>query len=799
MKIKKISLLVSCLFASQIAFSEDADVIPAQLNVEKKSEIDSKNLTKIEIDQVIVKDRLPVSVKYQLPNTVETNKAEHIMETVNILDTEDALKYMPSLFLRKRNYGDTQPVLATRTWGTNGSARSLVYADDVLLTALIGNDNNYGSPRWGMVAPEEIERVDVLYGPYSAQYSGNSMGAVVNITTRMPEKFEGSVTQTIANQSFSQYGLNKDLFTSKTSAIFGDKINDFSFWASVDHQDSHSQPLAWITGKTDGLQPANTVGGYSAVNKLGQAANVYIAGGLQHSEMDNLKAKIACDITPSLKATYTFGYWSNDAQQRAQTFLTSTTSGQPTFGGLSVGSYFNNIDQQHTMHSLTLKSDTQETFDWELVTSFYNYDHDHKLSPLASSGTNQSFIASKTYLGANQVMDGTGWNSYDFKGIWRPDGKPGNHEVSFGLHRNDEELSNLTYNNSSAWDVDARETLSSAAKGKTSTDAIWVQEAWKFMPDFKATLGGRLEHWTADSGYNFSATFNSSGIYDINDITVTSPKTTSINQPSKSSVDFSPKASLSWDASNDWRITGSVGQATRYPTVIELYQLVNTGSVLTNPNPNLKPEDVFSGELAFEKIIPDGKARISLFNENVHNALISQTNNVSGSAVSYVNNVDKLRNRGIELAYQQDHFMVSPLEIQASLTYVDSRILKDSAWKPASTNPTPLVTDITDKHAPYVPMWRATVLATWRSSENLSTSLGLRYSGKQYSTLDNIDNGTNVMAGFDSFFVADIKSQYKFDKHWTGSVGVDNLFNEKYTLYHPFPQRTAVATLKYNF
>jgi iron complex outermembrane receptor protein len=775
MKYKKLSLLIASFFITGYAYSEEVEIKSTDLNVPKKSAVETKGSTKIKLDDVVVKERLPISVKYQLPNTVETNKAEHIMETINILDTEDALKYMPSLFVRKRNYGDTQPVLATRTWGLGSSARSLVYADDVLLTALIGNDNNYGSPRWGMVAPEEIERIDVLYGPYSAQYSGNSMGAVVNITTRMPEKFEGSVTQTIANQSFSQYGTNKDLLTSKTSAIFGDKINDFSFWASVDHQDGHSQPLGWVTNAS---QPSGTSGGYSAVSKLGQAANVYIAGGLQHSEMDNLKAKIAYDITPSLKATYTFGYWSNDAQQRAQTFLTS--SGQPTYGGLAVGSYFNNIDQQHTMHNVTLKTDTQETFDWELVASFYNYDHDRKQSPLKTSTTNLDFVVSSGNLGTNQVMDGTGWSSYDFKGIWRPDGKPGSHEVSFGIHRNDEELSNLTYNNASAWDVDARGTLSTAAKGKASTDAVWVQDAWKFMPNLKATVGGRFESWSAYDGYNLSSAVTA-------------------NQIKRSSEDFSPKASLSWDASNDWRITGSLGQATRYPTVIELYQLTTTNSINANPNPNLKPEDVFSGELAFEKMIPDGKARISFFNENVHNALISQTNTVGSNAVSYVNNVDKVRNRGVEIAYQQDHFVASPFEIQASVTYVDSRILKDSAWAPALTNPTPLVTDVTDKHGPYVPMWRATLLATWRSSENLSTSLGLRYSGKQYSTLDNIDHGTNVMGGFDSFFVADIKTQYKFDRHWTGSVGVDNLFNEKYTLYHPFPQRTAVATLKYNF
>ena len=118
---------------------------------------------------------------------------------------------MPSLFVRKRNNGDTQAVLQTRTWGIGSSARSLVYADDLLLTALIGNDNNIGAPRWGLVAPEEIERVDFLYGPFSAQYPGNSMGGVLKITTRMPEKLEVSVKDTVSVQDFHLWGTNKSL------------------------------------------------------------------------------------------------------------------------------------------------------------------------------------------------------------------------------------------------------------------------------------------------------------------------------------------------------------------------------------------------------------------------------------------------------------------------------------------------------------------------------------------------------------------------------------------------------------
>ncbi|WP_044529752.1 TonB-dependent receptor plug domain-containing protein, partial [Herbaspirillum sp. B65] len=108
----------------------------------------------------------------------------------------------------KRYIGDTQAPLATRTTGVNASARSLVYADGILLSALVNNNNGNGSPRWFMVAPEEIERIDVMYGPFAAEYPGNSYGAVTEITTRMPQHFEASIKAQYAQQDFSHYGAS---------------------------------------------------------------------------------------------------------------------------------------------------------------------------------------------------------------------------------------------------------------------------------------------------------------------------------------------------------------------------------------------------------------------------------------------------------------------------------------------------------------------------------------------------------------------------------------------------------------
>src|SRR6476469_1032314 len=143
---------------------------------------------------------------HKTPNTQVSVTARRLRETTNVRNSEDALRYFPSLFVRKRHIGDTQAPLATRTSGVGASARSLIYADGVLLSALIGNNNNFASPRWGMVSPEEIERVDVLYGPFSAMYPGNSIGAVVNLTTRMPERTEAALSLGSNVQHFRQYG-----------------------------------------------------------------------------------------------------------------------------------------------------------------------------------------------------------------------------------------------------------------------------------------------------------------------------------------------------------------------------------------------------------------------------------------------------------------------------------------------------------------------------------------------------------------------------------------------------------------
>ena len=156
------------------------------------------------VSQVVVTNQRIVSLASPSPQTTEGASADQVRATTNVSTVEDELKYLPNVLIRERHIGDTQDPITTRTSGVGASARSQVYEDGVLVSALIGNNNTNASPRWNLISPDEVARTDVLYGPFSAAFPGNSIGEVVQITTRMPDHLEASATTEGGWQFFGQ-------------------------------------------------------------------------------------------------------------------------------------------------------------------------------------------------------------------------------------------------------------------------------------------------------------------------------------------------------------------------------------------------------------------------------------------------------------------------------------------------------------------------------------------------------------------------------------------------------------------
>jgi iron complex outermembrane receptor protein len=716
------------------------------------------------------------------PDRVATVTQLQAQQQINVVNTEDMLQNLPSLFVRKRHEGDTQDPVATRTSGVGESARNLIYADGILISTPLGNNNGAtGSPHFGIAQPEDVSAIDVLYGPFAAEYGGGSIGAVINITTKMPDHFTLYADALGTTGDFDLYNTHSQSGGWQLSGGIGDRNGNFSWRVSANHLDSFAQPLSLVTlSQPAAASAAGTVvtGGIPGLARTGAAIDIVGAGDIEHQLEDTDTLKLAYDFANGWEATYTASLFHQFDDSVAQTYLRDP-AGNPVYTGsvnsngynynIAASSFSNNMydwEQTHLAQALSLKSAANGDLQWEIVGSDYAYLTDNQHIPTAAlPGV---LPGNAGGAGTNTRMNGTGWYTINAKGVWR--GWTG-HVVSFGIDRDQEDFSQIKYNTAN-WLTGAATGIATNASGRTATDALWLQDIWSLFSDLKATLGLRAEEWRAYDGYNYSA----------------APALSTI-QPRLHTSDVSPKASLAWAAWSDWTLTASYGEAFRMPTVTELYQAITTGTQLTVPNPNLKPERADSYDLSAEYKTDRSGLRLSLFREDIANALLSQSAPlVAGSTTlySYVQNVDRTRAQGVELVGSRKNAFIDGLDLSGSITYVNARTVKDTAFANA-----------VGKYVPQLPKLRAQAVASYHATDDLTLTLSGHYSDRSYGTIDNSDPVSKTFTGFSQFMTLDARARYQLDPNWSVAAGMDNINNDKYWEYHPFPQRTYLIEVHY--
>jgi iron complex outermembrane receptor protein len=722
------------------------------------------------VAMVMVSGGRPSSLPMQIATTIESIRETQIAESINAVDSEDVLKYFPSLTIRKRFVGDyDHAVLASRASGTGNSARSLVYADGILLSNLLGNGASY-TPRWGLVTPDEIDRVDVLYGPFSAAYPGNSVGAVVDYRTRMPTKLEVHARLTGFSQQFKQYSSNDQYNGKQGSLSVGNKVGRLAWWVSASHLENDGQPIGFATkALSDGVVSNAGAAVTGVVHDRNPANRDWLVLGATnqvHTKQDHIKVKLAYDVTPDLLASYTLGYWKNDVDRSSSTYLKDTHGRPVTFGPINIEGRKYSLsdadfapaesDLEHVMHGLTLKSHSRGPFNWEIAASIYDYRRDVTRSPtVATDGTGPK-------AGTITDLHGTGWTTLAAKGTWRPT----QHIVEFGVQRDAYSLRTNVSNNSE-WHEGAAASRVSEFDGDTRLESVFLQDTWRFAPQWKTTVGGRLERWNAFGG------------------TLANGKTVK-RFSDRSETSFSPKFALAHELLETWEVKASVGRAVRYPTVAELYQGAIVEDTVINNDPNLKPEKSWTTELSLEHQLNNGLIRTTVFREESKDALYSQRNVTVTPNVTNIQNVQRIGTIGAEFAGQFANVLPN-FDLNTSATYASSTIDANTNF-PGSVG----------KRQPRVPKWRANVLGTYRPIDTWSVTLGARFSGRQFGTLDNSDINANTYTAFSSFLVADLRVRHQFDKQWSAALGIDNIGNKKYWAYHPYTQRTLLAELQYD-
>ncbi|AOL03267.1 hypothetical protein WI95_04620 [Burkholderia contaminans] len=182
-----------------------------------------------------------------------------------------------------------------------------------------------------------------------------------------------------------------------------------------------------------------------------------------------------------------------------------------------------------------------------------------------------------------------------------------------------------------------------------------------------------------------------------------------------------------------------------------------------------------------------GVVRASVFQSDLRDSICSQTAVSGATTVTNISNADRVRVRGVELAFSGEKVGLKGLAIDANVSASNAQILADVA------NP-----EHVGSRFPRIPRMRANLLASYRFDEHWLTSVGVRYSGRQFNTLDNSDMNPNVCGGASSFTVADLKARYRFDRHWSASLGIDNLTDRRYYVFHPYPGRDFYGKLQWS-
>lgn len=207
--------------------------------------------------------------------------------------------------------------------GFQGQQRTLLMLDGIPLNSAIT-----GSVPWGQMPVDEIDRVEVVRGPYSALYGGYALGGVINSIMKTPDR-----ETTTARMGYGTFG------TGNAHLTYGNRVLDdrLSFIVGFDRWWTDGYTVI-TTERPRGNTPADgteiPVTGFRPTTDV-TGAPLYTVGdtGRQEFNRDYYTGKLIYDLTPhsSISFTALHGEWSLD-QPTFNTYLRDP-NGFPVTGG----------------------------------------------------------------------------------------------------------------------------------------------------------------------------------------------------------------------------------------------------------------------------------------------------------------------------------------------------------------------------------------------------------------------------------------------------------------------------------
>jgi iron complex outermembrane receptor protein len=711
----------------------------------------------------------PITV---VPRGLSVSLGEEQFAAINALNVEDLMKYAPNFFVRKRFAGDDNAVVALRGTNTVQSARTLVMVDGFVVSNFLGNSYSF-PPKWNVVGPSEVRQFDIAYGPYSARYGGNSMGGVVSVSTQEPQKTSGYLALQSFAMPFEEYGID-ETFTGYSVEAGGTWKQESSPWtvrASARHFDNVGQPMTYYL-----LRPANgpatVVEGAHADPRLANPAfgSASPVGVVQ----DQFRMRVGYEFQDGWKVDGLFFGWLTDQDLTdARTFLRDQ-NGQPVYNARvsfdgavydAAGLTFSLVSRSEFLAGVKA---TGEISGWQSTTNLSHYWIDTQ-----DSRTSRDYGTGIANGGGTlSLQDNPGWWTLD-SGIER---RFARQRIALGINANQYQTRQENYDTVN-WRTAGNPFFTSATFGETRSAGLYLEDEISLTPSSTLTIGARGDWWQARDG----------GISkDVLGSTVTDA------YPTRDDASFSPKISFQTALGADWNLQVSLGAATRFPTVGELFQgRLDDITRMIDPesfDPDLKPESSRDASLILRRDFEHVRLTTSIFYQDIDDAIFNFSGlNRYGTVVTSYKNIDLVRQFGVELIAEADDVLVDGLDIDLSVARVDARTVRNAA------NPT-----AEGEKFPRIPDWRSSGNLRYRIAQRVKASLGWRYASRPNSDLFGLVRGDAY--GYQSeYFLVDGRITWAMSDGIEASLGVDNLLNDQAYVAHPLPQRTGFAEFRMRF
>lgn len=674
------------------------------------------------------------------------------MELLNQPTTAELLQSSGEVLVQKSQLGGGSPIL--RGMEAN---KVLLVVDGIRMNNAIYR----GGHLQNIITLDNaaLEKAEVVYGPGSVIYGSDALGGVMHFYTLKPSTAAPDQKFYIRSQTFTRYSsaynektLHADVnlgwknlasLTSITVSDFGDL-----------RQGDVRNPFYGDWGKR--LFYVERINGKDSAF-VNPNPNIQKLSG--YSQYDFLQ-KFLLKTSSKTEHTLNFQYSTSSNINRYDR-LTETSSGKPRYAQWYYGPQKRLLAAYHLdLRNSRLYEEAKVIMAWQNI---------------EESRNNRSFGKSKLNHRTEQV------NVFSLNADFQK--QLGRHEVRYGLEGTYNDVNSTAYwENIKDGTTGPLDTRYPDGGSSMRTLAAYLTHAWEISPHVILTDGIRY------SNVHLNAHFNDTTFFPFLDREVT-----------QQSGAVNGNLGLVWKPGNDWKVSllGSTGF--RAPNVDDLGKVFESvpGSVII-PNPDLKPEYAWNGELGVAKTIAGTVVlEATGFYTHLTDLITVKPSLLYGKDSIYYDgilsrvttsvNADEAYVYG--LTGRVVAHLTPGLSLSSVLTYTYGRIKTDT-------------TDYPLDHIP--PVYGKTSINL--TLDRYTAELFVLYNGwkrlKDYNLIgeDNIKYATPY--GMPSWYTLNLRMAWQLNTHFQVQLALENILDQNYRVFASgisAPGRNLIVTLRGRF